>query len=76
MDATYFTGQVASRNRNEILVPYEPEPRITEKWCYRCRRFKPYGEFYRKALKFDGYSDECKLCDKAVRRESWNKKNA
>jgi len=70
MDAPHFTGQVSKSNRYEILIPYEPEPRITHKWCYRCRSFKPYDEFYKKTCHYDGYSGECKLCDGAVRTET------
>ena len=80
MDATYFTGQVSRSNRYEILVPWEPEPKRTMKWCYRCRKFKPcytvHSEFYRKAAQHDGYSGECKMCDLTVRAESRRKKKA
>lgn len=74
MDATYFTGQVSKSNRNEILVPYEPEPRILEKWCYRCRMWKPYSDFYGNRAQHDGVSRECKPCDHSVRLESLKKK--
>jgi len=75
MDAPYYTGCSTESLSRKIIVPWEPEERDTHKWCYRCRRFKPYEDFYKKAMRYDGLSGECKLCDNAVRLESLRKKN-
>ena len=74
MDAPYYSGASAESISRKIIIPYEPEPRIPEKWCYRCRKFKIYDDFHRKASHYDGYSGECKLCDNTVRNESREKR--
>ena len=74
MDAPYYSGCGTESSRRKIIVPYESEQKVVAKWCYRCRRFKLYDDFYRKAVQYDGYSSECKLCDHTLRVESRRKK--
>ena len=75
MDAPYFTGSFSESPCRKIIVPWEPETKPVAKWCYRCRKWKPIEDFYRKAMRYDGLSGECKLCDKVVRVETRRKKN-
>jgi len=74
MEFSHGGGSVPASHSGKIIIPYEPEPRMPEKWCYRCRKFKIYDEFHRKASHYDGYSGECKLCDNAIMNESREKK--
>ena len=70
MEFSHGGGSVPASHSGKIIVPWEPDPRITDKWCYRCRRFKPFSEFHRNVVRNDGLSGECRLCDNMIRGES------
>lgn len=47
---------------------------LDDKYCSRCRRFKPLTEFYPNASRSNGLSSYCKPCDNAYRREKFEQK--
>lgn len=58
----------------KFIIPYEEPTGIPEKWCWRCRRFKPFSEFYKSRKSASGYASKCKACDNAYRAEKYRKK--
>jgi hypothetical protein len=75
MGIRYCHGRNSKSQSIKILVPYEPQSLIPEKWCYRCRRHLPYTEFFLNKSRHDGYNDKCKECDKAYSRLKYRKRN-
>ena len=49
---------------------------ISEKWCARCRRFKPLTDeyWYRSHIREDGWGEYCRFCDNAYRTEKKRKR--
>jgi len=69
----YCSGQRAETKNSVILVPsLSTDER--EKWCWKCKQFKPISQFYRDATKYDGIKDICKICDNKGRVERERKK--
>ena len=46
---------------------------VDEKQCFRCNETKPLSEFYGNRSRWDGHSDECKDCNKALRKDYYNR---
>lgn len=47
---------------------------MVEKFCNKCKTWKPVSEFYKQRDKPDGYASRCKLCNHAKNRE-WRDKH-
>ena len=71
MALQHSMGGFAKSEITKIIVEVDDdeERELKEKFCYRCRKYYPSTAdyFYRKFVKFDGLSDECKKCDNTMR---------
>ena len=50
-----------------ILVPSLDSD--DDKWCPMCKQYKSKNEFYMAAMRYDGLTSYCKVCDNIKRKK-------
>jgi len=66
-----FTCRVPAAKSASFITPTYEDQMVTHKFCYQCRRWKPFEGFNRNKSRGDGRCSECRKCEnanKAARR--------
>lgn len=71
MEITHYSGGVSKSECAAIIVPFEEPQHVGEKWCPRCRRWRPANtdNYHSNKRQPGGLSIYCKKCNNADRIE-------